>query len=118
MRGERCYSINSFYCLETIGIENIKYLYSDYHGRKIDHEFKKTKYYLKILLSLCEGIVFLRWNGITHRDLKPDNILLSDDYMAKIIDFGSGYYNKYIKPDALKGLPKCFISGERNYALI
>jgi serine/threonine protein kinase len=34
------------------------------------------------------GLHYLHSNGVCHRDLKPDNILLDDEYNCKIIDFG------------------------------
>lgn len=41
---------------------------------------------VKIITSLCEGIVALHEKGIVHRDLKPENIIVSDDDNAVIID--------------------------------
>ncbi|XP_062505586.1 serine/threonine-protein kinase pdik1l-A-like [Corticium candelabrum] len=38
--------------------------------------------------ELAEGMKFLHSNGVTHRDLKPDNILIDSDECLKIADIG------------------------------
>lgn len=45
---------------------------------------KRFTYYL------CEGIRFCHTRRILHRDLKPQNILISQDRQLKIADFGLG----------------------------
>ena len=38
--------------------------------------------------DLTLGIEYLHAQGVVHRDIKPDNLLLTDDDVLKIVDFG------------------------------
>eukprot|EP00475_Leptophrys_vorax_P022321 TRINITY_DN3039_c0_g1_i14.p1 TRINITY_DN3039_c0_g1~~TRINITY_DN3039_c0_g1_i14.p1 ORF type:complete len:254 (-),score=60.37 TRINITY_DN3039_c0_g1_i14:99-860(-) len=42
-------------------------------------------------VEICRGLAGLHRLGIVHGDLKPDNILLSCDNVAKLSDFGLSY---------------------------
>lgn len=53
-------------------------------------EYLKTRLLKKFSYSLLEGIRFCHSRRILHRDLKPQNILVSDDLDIKIADFGLG----------------------------
>ena len=39
-------------------------------------------------IQTCAGIYFLHKHGLIHRDIKPENLLIGDDNILKICDFG------------------------------
>ena len=54
----------------------------------------KTKQYfsenelLTIIYSLIDAFAYLEYVGICHRDIKPTNLFLLENYQIKVIDFG------------------------------
>jgi serine/threonine-protein kinase len=43
---------------------------------------------LEIALEVARGLAFAHANGLIHRDVKPQNVLLNGDGRAKVTDFG------------------------------
>ena len=43
---------------------------------------------MNIALDICQGLIAAHEQNIIHRDIKPQNILLTSDKVAKISDFG------------------------------
>ncbi|MCU0671798.1 MAG: protein kinase [Myxococcota bacterium] len=43
---------------------------------------------LTIARALCESLAHLHGEGLVHRDLKPDNVLVRDDGAPVLVDFG------------------------------
>lgn len=51
-----------------------------------------------IFKQVAMGINFMHKNGIAHRDLKPENVLICNDGVCKITDFGISAWG-HIEPD-------------------
>ncbi len=47
-----------------------------------------TKEAMPLILGMVRGLQYSINNGITHRDIKPTNILISSSGQAKLVDFG------------------------------
>lgn len=63
-------------------------LYQKIKKNKVFTEQEAFPFFLQIL----KGLLFLNSQGICHRDIKPDNILFSDEKTLKIADFSLAEY--------------------------
>lgn len=48
----------------------------------------RPKQVLKVVLSVAEALNYAHHNGVVHRDIKPDNIILLENNRVKVADFG------------------------------
>jgi serine/threonine-protein kinase len=53
---------------------------------------------LRLFLDVCDAVAYAHRNLIVHLDLKPSNILVSQDGAVKLLDFGT---SKLIRTDSL-----------------
>ena len=75
---------------------------------------------LKIIKQILSALSHAHSMGVVHRDIKPQNIMISDDGSIKVMDFGIARFFKnktqtmtdrtigsvhYISPEQAKGLP-------------
>ena len=90
---------------------NYIYFIMEYHkkgdlSKFLNGRALKEKYCKKYLRQLSNGLEYLLINNILHRDLKPQNILLTDDYNIQITDFGlARKFNKDFMFNTLCGSP-------------
>ncbi|CZR59155.1 related to calcium/calmodulin dependent protein kinase C [Phialocephala subalpina] len=49
------------------------------------YDIERCRYWFRDLIL---GIEYLHAQGVVHRDIKPDNLLLTEDDVLKIVDFG------------------------------
>lgn len=77
------------------GENNLAYLVMEFiDGRPLDewvrNHIASLKDVLKLLLSVAQAVSHIHSRLTLHKDLKPANILVSDNAQTKIIDFGIG----------------------------
>ncbi|CAK72996.1 unnamed protein product (macronuclear) [Paramecium tetraurelia] len=96
------FKTNSTYSLVTEFIDgkNLKQLSKDWSQMQ-DNSL------LDLLKQLFEGLSFTHKNNIIHRDIKLANLILQNDGVLKIIDFGLACFDG----DQLKNHPKCGTPG-------
>ena len=83
----KCLDITTYsiYILMELGL-------SDWN-EEIKRRAKKKNYYteneiIEILKQITEALLFLENQGIAHRDIKPQNILIFENNVFKVTDFG------------------------------
>ena len=73
-------------------ISNKAYLVMEYlEGQTLDLHLENLKFSeekaLCNIISLVNAVKYLHSNKIAHRDLKPQNVIVTNDGQVKIIDF-------------------------------
>ena len=70
--------------------ENLEIIY---RLKEKQHLFWSEDELLKIAYNLIDTFAYLEHIGICHRDIKPTNLFLLENYQIKVIDFGESIVN-------------------------
>jgi len=76
-----------------------EYIIENNFRKSNNKEYYSNKEILKFLEDIISGLYYLHTNGIIHRDIKPNNILLDKDNVCKITDFNVSTILDNIKDD-------------------
>jgi serine/threonine protein kinase len=82
------------------------------YGKTLSEVFKERRGHLeenevvRWAISICDVVSYLHSEGIVHRDISPDNIMLTGEGSIKFIDFGTLREFRYIVPGGTVGIGK------------
>jgi len=76
------------FIMEFVKLGSLSYILHYCQDPVIEAEITCGTIKKKILLGIADGMRQLHAAGVIHGDLKPANVLLDEDYTAKITDFG------------------------------
>lgn len=100
-------NVIKLYDVELDNYNDTTYLFMEYcdngdlkcfQNKKKFHEYKA----LVLARQIKNALLYLYENNILHRDLKPHNILLDDNYNIKLTDFGFAKETDYSQNDILE----------------
>ena len=106
---------NPFPCITT------EYLKNGSVQSYLEKNFVTVQKAIQIVSEALFGLEHAHGQGVFHRDIKPGNILFSDNWQAKLSDFGLAYglahqsfnfagYSAHLPPEVLQGVTQDAIS--------
>lgn len=85
---ENVIRIHDFLMLGKSYAISMEYFPSHSLTEEMQHGPLPVKRGLKVIWDICRGMSAAHQVGVVHRDLKPPNILINDQGLVKVVDFG------------------------------
>ena len=107
------YNINnvthqSYIAMEYVDGPSLRDIFEEYFLDELPSTEIRTAEALVYMAQVCDALRVTHSKGIIHRDIKPDNILISSSKVAKITDFGIVHVEEatFTPTGALIGTPR------------
>jgi len=93
---------NGYYFLivERVSGKTLSEVFAERHGQLTEEEV------VNWAIAMCDVISYIHSEGIIHRDVSPDNIMLTKDGSIKFVDFGTLRELRYIATRGTAGMGK------------
>jgi len=89
-----------FLVVERISGKTLSEVFGEHHGRLSEEEV------VNWAVSICDVVSYIHQQGIIHRDISPDNIMLTVEGSIKFVDFGTLRELRYITTRGTAGMGK------------
>jgi len=80
--------LTDFYVINDQFFLQMEYVKGIDLDKKIQNSFNNEKEVLNYIKQILDGLQFAHGIGIVHRDIKPSNIIIDNNGIVKIMDFG------------------------------
>ena len=89
-----------FLVVERISGKTLSEVFAERHGQLMEDEV------VSWAISICDVVSYIHGEGIVHRDISPDNIMLTKERSIKFVDFGTLRDLRYITTKGTAGMGK------------
>jgi tetratricopeptide (TPR) repeat protein len=91
-------------CVEQIDYIAMEYVRGTTLASLVKRGILSVHQVLRYCTQIADAVAKAHSVGVIHRDLKPGNVMLTDDGLIKVLDFGLAKFNRALSTDPGEGL--------------